>query len=234
MSIYTLLRDFVIRPGLRAAFRITVVGLENVPKDGPLICASNHEAVVDSFLIPALIKRRFTFMAKEEYFTATGPVGWVKKKFFGIAAVPVKRGDRDDGKRALDTLSRALKGGGAVGLHPEGTRTPGDKVYKGKGGVIDLAWETGAKVLPVALSGTSTANPPGKRIPRFRTKITVTIGEPMTFTKPPLTPGFARLPFRSKQTEQLMREIARLAGVPYTPIDAAKSKSKPLSTVNDE
>lgn len=232
MSIYSLLRDFVIGPGLKAAFRITVIGLENVPKNGPLICASNHEAVVDSFLIPALIKRRFTFMAKEEYFTATGPMGWVKKKFFGIAAVPVKRGDRDDGKRALETLSRALRAGGAVGLHPEGTRTPGDKVYKGKGGVIDLAWETGAKVLPIALSGTSIANPPGKRIPRFRTRITVTIGEPMTFTKP----GRIGLPFLSRktQTEELMIEIARLAGVPYIPIDAAKIKPKPSNTINDE
>jgi 1-acyl-sn-glycerol-3-phosphate acyltransferase len=48
--------------------------------------------VADSFLVPLLVPRRITFLAKREYFIQTGLIGWIKKVFFtGVGQVPVDR-----------------------------------------------------------------------------------------------------------------------------------------------
>ena len=222
---YVFLRDGIIGPLLRIVFRVSVIGAEIVPKGGALICASNHEAVIDSFLIPAFIRRRFTFMAKHDYFNGRGFVGRLKKRFFSVAAIPVDRSSREDGQRALEALYKVLRDGGTVGIHPEGTRTPGGKVYRGKGGVIEMAWATGAPVLPIVLLGTSHANPPGRRIPRLNARITMVIGEPMYFKRPIIDAKPIVAATRRIQTQQLMKEIARLGMMSYEDQDAAQVKA---------
>jgi 1-acyl-sn-glycerol-3-phosphate acyltransferase len=42
------------------------------PKSGPVILASNHQAVADSFFLALMIRRQVRFVAKAEYFTGTG------------------------------------------------------------------------------------------------------------------------------------------------------------------
>ncbi|GAC1596056.1 MAG: hypothetical protein NVS3B6_02110 [Pseudarthrobacter sp.] len=52
--------------------RPTVVGLENVPKEGPFIVAPNHLSFFDSVIVQALMPRPVAFFAKAEYFTTGG------------------------------------------------------------------------------------------------------------------------------------------------------------------
>ena len=59
-------------PLLRLLGRPKVTGLEYVPDHGPVLLASNHLAVVDSFYLPLVLRRRIFFLAKAEYFTGTG------------------------------------------------------------------------------------------------------------------------------------------------------------------
>ena len=90
--------------------RPTIEGVEHVPERGGAILASNHLAVVDSFLLPLLVPRRITFLAKREYFTQPGLVGRLKKVFFtGVGQVPVDRAGGSAAQAALDTAVRLLR-----------------------------------------------------------------------------------------------------------------------------
>lgn len=53
MSLYTMTRSS-IRGLLTGLCRPTITGLENVPRTGPIIVASNHLSFLDSIIIQAL------------------------------------------------------------------------------------------------------------------------------------------------------------------------------------
>ena len=92
---YWLLKYILLGPMLAILGRPKVEGLEYVPQSGPVILASNHLAVMDSFYLPLVVRRRITFLAKSEYFTGTGLKGWLSRWFFtavgqhGLHHVPV-------------------------------------------------------------------------------------------------------------------------------------------------
>ena len=76
---YWLLKYILLGPLLAILGRPKVEGLEYVPQSGPVILASNHLAVADSFYLPLVVRRRITFLAKAEYFAGTGLKGWFKR-----------------------------------------------------------------------------------------------------------------------------------------------------------
>lgn len=83
--------------------RPRVTGLNNIPRRGPVILASNHLSFVDSLLIPIVAPRHVTFLAKAEYFTGTGLKGRVSRWFFTtLGHIPVQRDDPRAGQRSLE------------------------------------------------------------------------------------------------------------------------------------
>ena len=173
----------LLGPLMRLFCRPTIEGLENIPERGGAILASNHLAVADSFFLPLLVPRRITFLAKREYFTQPGLVGFLKKQFFtGVGQVPVDRSGGSAARAAMDTATRLLREGKLLGIYPEGTRSPDGKLYKGKTGVARMALEAGVPVVPVAMVGTDRVNPIGSRMWRPR-KIRIRIGEPIDFSR---------------------------------------------------
>ena len=134
----------LLGPLLRLFCRPTIEGVEHVPEHGGAILASNHLAVVDSFLLPLLVPRRITFLAKREYFTQPGFVGRLKKIFFtGVGQVPIDRSSGSAAQAAMATAVRILREGRLLGIYPEGTRSPDGRLYKGKTGVARMALEAG-------------------------------------------------------------------------------------------
>src|SRR3954471_21449662 len=100
--------------------RPKVEGLDYVPHSGPMILASNHLAVADSFYLPLVVSRRITFLAKAEYCTETGSEAWCKRWFFTAAGqVPIDRTDADAAQSALTTAERILHEGKLLGMYPE-------------------------------------------------------------------------------------------------------------------
>ena len=67
----------VLGPFLIVWNRPTINGADNIPERGPAIMVSNHQAVMDSFYLPLMVRRQLTFPAKSEYFTGRGLKGWV-------------------------------------------------------------------------------------------------------------------------------------------------------------
>ncbi|MBY0398636.1 MAG: 1-acyl-sn-glycerol-3-phosphate acyltransferase, partial [Thermoleophilia bacterium] len=73
---YWLMKNLVIGPILLTAFRPWVRGVENVPRTGAVILASNHLSFTDSVFLPIVLDRRVVFLAKSDYFTGRGIKGW--------------------------------------------------------------------------------------------------------------------------------------------------------------
>jgi 1-acyl-sn-glycerol-3-phosphate acyltransferase len=140
--------------------RPTVIGLENVPSEGPFIVAPNHLSFLDSVIVQALMPRPVAFFAKAEYFTTRGVKGRVMKSFFeAVGSIPVERGEQAASVQALKTLLDILESGKGIGIYPEGTRSRDGMLYRGRTGVGWLALTTGAPVIPVGLIGTEHLQP---------------------------------------------------------------------------
>lgn len=194
---------------VRLSCRPRVVGIENTPKEGGFIVASNHLSFLDSVLIQALFPRPVSFFAKAEYFTEPGVRGRLKKTFFeSVGSVPVERHRKSASVEALHQLGRIASAGDGVGIYPEGTRSRDGRLYRGKNGVGWLAVATGLPVVPMGLIGTEKLQAAGsnKIVPH---KFTMRVGEPLQFEK--LGPKHP-LPVRREATEQIMDAIASLTG----------------------
>jgi 1-acyl-sn-glycerol-3-phosphate acyltransferase len=219
---------FLIGIGLRFKYNIKVIGRDNLPKTGPVLLASNHQAFADSVIIPVSANRVILFLAKDQYFVGKGPIGAIQRWFFSLAAVPVNRDDKASGNKALESgKSLVIKDGEAFFIYPEGTRAPDQKVYRGNRGIIILAWETDVPVVPVALTGTAKPAKDGKfHFPRRR-KVTVRFDAPMVFVKP----KSAKLTFQAnkaqaEQARELMEHIAGMIDWSYVDTDARMLKKE--------
>lgn len=219
---YWLFKYILLGPLLHLVGRPKVEGLENVPDSGPAILASNHLAVMDSFYLPLVVRRRITFLAKSEYFTGTGLKGWFTRWFYtAVGQVPIDRTNADAAQAALDTARRLLNQGKLLGMYPEGTRSPDGRLYKGKTGLARLALHTGVPVIPVVMIGTDVVNPPGRRMLRFG-QVTVRFGKPMDFSR---FEGMAGNRFIERAvTDEVVYELMRLSGQEYVDIYAATVK----------
>ena len=184
----------IVRTAIRIYFaivyRVDVIGTENIPKDKkePLIYCGNHRTYADPPLIVVTAKRHVRFLAKEE----------LRKNpflaFLGVVfdGIYVKRDSKD--VSALKTTLKALKNGESIALFPEGTRHGMEKGQKAKEGAAFFAVRTGAKVIPVGISG---GEKPFK-------KMTIKYGKPLDYSN------------RSKDdldeiTEEIMNEIIELS-----------------------
>lgn len=138
---YDLFRRFMIVL-CRVLFGLRIYGIERVPREGPLIVASNHSQYPDPVLVCMAVPRRMQWMAKKQLFVF--PFTWF---FRFIGSFPV---DREGGGRGAIRASLAfLAEGWALGIFPEGTHHGAEGAREAKTGAVVLAVRGGAPVLPV-------------------------------------------------------------------------------------
>jgi len=146
--LYALVRLLAIAV-LRLWFRVRISGVQHIPSEGPAILAPNHKNFLDAFFLGIATRRHVRYMAKVELFK--GPLGGL---FLRLGAFPVRRGEAD--AEALDTAREILDAGGLVVVFPEGTRVErADALGSPHHGAGRLALETGAPIVPAAITGTS-------------------------------------------------------------------------------
>ncbi len=162
---------FIVRGALyiwfKLVYRLEINGLENVPKEGPVIFCGNHRSYIDPPLIVATAKRDMKFLAKEELY---------KNKFlaflgWAFEAIPVKRDEKDIS--AIKTSLKDLKEGKCIALFPEGTRNGLEKGEKVKDGVAFFAVRSGAKVVPCGIKGGT----------KELKKLTISYGKALDYSK---------------------------------------------------
>ena len=180
---YYVLKYVLLGPLLRLVFRPRIEGLEHVPAEGPAIVAGNHLSFSDHFLMPAILKRRITFLAKKEYFTGPGVKGRLTATFFRSAGqIPVDRTGKEAGQAAIREGLGVLSKNELLGIYPEGTRSHDGRLYKGKVGVAVMALRAQVPVIPCAMIGTFEAQPPGKVIPNIH-PVVIRFGKPLDFSR---------------------------------------------------
>jgi 1-acyl-sn-glycerol-3-phosphate acyltransferase len=213
----------VLAPILRVMFRPTVVNPENVP-DGAAILAGNHTAFIDNFMIPLVVPRRVTFLAKSDYFTGRGVKGRLQAMFFRSAGqIPIDRSGGAASEGALRTGLKVLSSGNLLGLYPEGTRSPDGRLYRGKTGVARMALEAGVPVVPVGLIGLFELQPAGRTMPKLG-KVEIRFGKPLDFSRYAGMEG-DRFVLRSI-TDEIMYELMLLSGQEYVDQYATKAKAE--------
>jgi len=145
--LYAVVR-FLLTPALRLWFRVRISGAEHLPAQGAAIIAPNHKSFLDAFFVGIATHRHVRFMAKTELFR--GVLGWA---FLRLGAFPVRRGEAD--LQAITTARTILEQGGLLVLFPEGTRVEDpDALGSPHHGAGRLAIETGAPIIPAAITGT--------------------------------------------------------------------------------
>ncbi len=178
-----------------------VVGVENVPRHGPLIVCPNHSATLDPPLVPAFLPRGDSWsMAKSEFFKG-GFVTWLFRHY---QAFPVVRHTAD--RIALRTAFEILKSGHALIMYPEGTRVESGVLAQPEPGGGFIAQKAACPVVPVGLTGTRECLPKGAWWPR-RTRVSITFGKPfIVLSKRPDGTKITR----EEASDAIMLEIAEL------------------------
>jgi 1-acyl-sn-glycerol-3-phosphate acyltransferase len=196
--------SLTIRAPLTAIYRVHGEGWERIPESGPAVLASNHESLLDPFVMPICTRRVVHFMAKSELFRY--PL--VKQLMLGAGTFPVERGTADASAiaRGLEVLAR----GEMIGIFPQGTCLP-FRERSWRRGAARLAIESGAPLVPVCLVGTERAVRPHRLklgLPRIR----ILVGEPIEPVRGAVGPEAAdELTGRLKQA---IEELRRPYGPP--------------------
>ena len=148
-------------------YKIEIKGIENIPKEGPVIFCGNHRSFLDAILLELYTPRRMRFMSKKEL---------EKNKFLNFFvklydSIPVQRAAKD--LTAIKESIKTLKNGGCLGIFPEGTRNGLEKSGEMKNGATYIAIKTGASIIPIGIKGKM----------KLFNKITVTYGEKIDYTE---------------------------------------------------
>jgi len=221
---YWFMKNLVAGPILKTVFRPWITGLENIPKEGGVILASNHLSFIDSVFLPLVIERRIYFLAKSDYFTGKGLKNWAVKHFLlGTGMIPIDRSGGKASEASLNTGLAVISRGDVLGIYPEGTRSPDGKLYRGRTGVARMILEGHVPVVPVAMMDTEKVMPIGSKIPKVR-RIGVVIGKPLDFTRFEGLEG-DRFILRSI-TDEIMYELNRISGQEYVDVYASSVKER--------
>ncbi|HWK19711.1 MAG TPA: lysophospholipid acyltransferase family protein [Microbacteriaceae bacterium] len=225
---YWFLKHILVGPFLWTVFRPWVRGVQNVPKEGPVILAGNHVSFLDSIFMPLVLDRKVTFLAKSEYFTGKGIKGWLIRLFFtGAGQLSIDRAGGKASEASLNTGLEVLAAGDQLGIYPEGTRSPDGRLYRGRTGIARMVLESGAVVVPAIVYDTDKVMPLGSRWPRIH-RVGVVFGEPLDFSR---YAGLESDRFVLRAvTDEIVYEIARLSGQEYVDMYASSAKAKAKTT----
>ena len=154
-----------IRPAVRSLSRVLwdlrFEGRENIPAEGGLIIASNHQAYLDPFLISISIKRPIRYLAWNV--ALKWPLVGRLMRVLGAWPLQLEGSDPAAIRRSLQWL----RNGGAVMIFPEGGRgRPDGTMVRFKAGAVRMALEAGVPILPVTIRGANRVWPTGRWLPR--------------------------------------------------------------------
>jgi len=150
----------------------TVSGLENVPKQGPVVFAANHVSFYDPPVIGSKISRRINYFARDTLFR-----GLFGQALVQIGTIPVSPQNAE--VKSLKAIFKALKDGGAVAIYPEGTRSPDGLLADPKPGAGMIACKSGAQIIPTRVFGTYEAFGRQRKLPKIGGRIHVSYGRPL-------------------------------------------------------
>ncbi|MGA3067269.1 MAG: lysophospholipid acyltransferase family protein [Tepidisphaeraceae bacterium] len=153
-------------------FDLKVYHLENIPPQGGVLLATNHQSYLDPILLAVRLRRPVSFMARSSLFH-NPYFGWLIRN---LRAYPVRQGRAD--VAAIRETIRQLTAGNVLNVFPEGSRTETGELGPMEKGTALIVRKAQVPVVCVAIDGSFEAWPKGQRLPR-RHPIRVIYGKPM-------------------------------------------------------
>jgi len=205
---YSLLKG-AISPLVRRVWIDKVEGLENIPKDGPVIIASNHQSYFDFICFISASPRKVHYLAAEKFYKSR-----VWRPVMNLTGqIKVER-ESHDKKEVYSKVYSALDQGRMIGIFPEGTRSGDGEIQKPFTGVAKFALGANVPVIPVGIIGTYDIMSRHDKRPKFRgAKAKIKIGKPMYFSE------YANMQPTDKDykdvTDKIMSQVAELAEKKY-------------------
>jgi 1-acyl-sn-glycerol-3-phosphate acyltransferase len=186
------------RPFLYGPLRLRAHGLDNVPREGGFVVASNHTSNLDPWPLGLpLYPRHVHYMAKAELYR--NPL--LRLVLDKGGAFAVHRGERDP--ESFKAAVRYARDGGVVAMFPEGTRRVKGLRKKHAArphpGAARIALAAGVPLVPAAIRGTD-------RLTRLG-PVRVAYGAPIDSGE---FDGRTRREAANVLTERLMEEIEKL------------------------
>ena len=214
---YSVLKG-MLSPLIRKIWIDKIEGLENIPKDGPIIIASNHQSYFDFLCFIAASPRKVHYLAAEKFYKSR-----MWRPVMNLTGqIKVERVSHDK-KGVHDKVYSALDQGRVIGIFPEGTRSADGEIQKPFTGVAKFALNAKVPVIPVGIIGTYDIMSRHDKRPKFRgAKARIKIGKPIYFSEyaniQPTNEDYKKI------TDKIMLQVAELAEKKYihadTKIDA--------------
>ncbi len=149
-------------------------GVENVPRTGGVILASNHQSYLDPVLVAVCLPREIHFMARRTLFRT--PV--FRAMITAMNAFPIDRGSVDL-KGTREAIAR-LKAGAVLLVFPEGTRTRDGTIGRMKQGTGMIAGRASVPIVPVLIEGAHRVWPKGGLPSPVPGKVRIVFGRPLS------------------------------------------------------
>lgn len=133
-----------------AGVKRTVIGVENIPRDEPVLYIANHRSYFDVPISYVSLPTLTGYMAKKEI----RRIPFLRTWMYFLQCLFL---DRDDIRQGMKTILQAIeqiKAGYSVFISPEGTRNHGKEMLPFKEGSFKVAEKTGCAIIPVALTNT--------------------------------------------------------------------------------
>jgi len=146
-----------------AGASVRVEGLANIPKNCPVIYMITHTSNLDGFVVIGSLPTTPKFVFKRELMWLNPPFGLL---MYACGHIPINRSNRNSAVNSLNNAEYKLNFGNSVAIFPEGHRSETGELQEFKKGAFHLAKNSGAKILPVIVSGTYDLWPPKTFFPK--------------------------------------------------------------------
>ena len=157
-----------------AGTKVRAEGLEQIPRDRPLVYASNHSSVFDIWALAATLPGSVRFVAKEELTRVPllGPA------MLAAGHISIDRGRKKQAFEAYARAAQTIRSGFSAVVFPEGTRSRTGELLPFKNAPFGLAIAAQVPIVPVYVHNTFEILPKGgfRLHPR---PILIRIGEPI-------------------------------------------------------
>lgn len=160
--------------GILSGMKVTVKGLENIPKDEAVLFTANHNGIFDIVALYPLMPRRTSFVSKDVIAKVPLLSTWMRR----LHCLFLDRHNPRAGMQMILDSIDLIKSGISVLIFPEGTRSKTGQLGEFKPGSVKMASKTGCAIIPVAITGTRECFE-GRKFFRFRHPVTITFGTPV-------------------------------------------------------
>ncbi|MBQ1548143.1 MAG: 1-acyl-sn-glycerol-3-phosphate acyltransferase [Lachnospiraceae bacterium] len=134
-----------------AGAKVKVIGMENIPKDTPVLYIANHLSLFDIVITYALCPGVTGYIAKDNLKKIPILPLWFKRTY-GLFL------NRDNIKEGLKVITEAIEtvksGAASIFIFPEGTRSKTGEIGEFKGGSFKIATRSGCPIIPVCIKNT--------------------------------------------------------------------------------